>query len=99
MAGATGRGLRHRQNEDAMELAVVPVADGPVLVAVVCDGVSTSVRPAEASLAAAQAAAGVLRTAAQEGTDLTEASSAAVRAAAKAVAGLPPSPPPVPAAT
>jgi serine/threonine protein phosphatase PrpC len=92
MAGVTDRGLRHRQNEDAMELAVVPVADGPVLVAVVCDGVSTSVRPAEASLAAAQAAAGVLRTAAQEGTDLTEASSAAVRAAEKAVAGLAASP-------
>jgi serine/threonine protein phosphatase PrpC len=92
MAGVTDRGLRHRQNEDAMELAVVPVANGPVLVAVVCDGVSTSVRPAEASLAAAQAAAEVLRTAAQEGTDLTEASSAAVRAAENAVAGLAASP-------
>jgi serine/threonine protein phosphatase PrpC len=92
MAGVTDRGLRHRQNEDAMELAVVPVADGPILIAVVCDGVSTSVRPAEASLAAAQAAAAVLRTAAQDGTDLTEASSAAVRAAENAVAGLAASP-------
>jgi serine/threonine protein phosphatase PrpC len=92
MAGVTDRGLRHRQNEDAMELAVVPAADGPVLVAVVCDGVSTSIRPAEASLAAAQAAAEVLRTAAQDGTDLTEASSAAVRSAESAVAGLAESP-------
>lgn len=92
MAGVTDRGLRHRQNEDAMELAVVPAADGPVLVAVVCDGVSTSIRPAEASLAAAQAAAAVLRTAAQDGTDLTEASSAAVRSAEDAVASLAESP-------
>ena len=92
IAGVTDRGLRHRQNEDAMELAVVPAADGPVLVAVVCDGVSTSIRPAEASLAAAQAAAEVLRTAAQDGTDLTEASSAAVRSAVDAVASLAQSP-------
>jgi serine/threonine protein phosphatase PrpC len=92
IAGVTDRGLRHRQNEDAMELAVVPAADGPVLVAVVCDGVSTSIRPAEASLAAAQAAAEVLRTAAEDGTDLTEASSAAVRSAESAVASLAESP-------
>ena len=92
IAGVTDRGLRHRQNEDAMELAVVPAADGPVLVAVVCDGVSTSIRPAEASLAAAQAAAEVLRTAARDGTDLTEASSAAVRSAEGAVASLAQSP-------
>ena len=92
IAGVTDRGLRHRQNEDAMELAVVPAADGPVLVAVVCDGVSTSIRPAEASHAAAQAAAEVLRTAAQDGTDLTEASSAAVRSAEDAVASLAESP-------
>jgi serine/threonine protein phosphatase PrpC len=92
IAGVTDRGLRHRQNEDAMELAVVPAADGPVLIAVVCDGVSTSIRPAEASLAAAQAAAEVLRTAAQDGTDLTEASSAAVRSAESAVASLAESP-------
>ena len=92
IAGVTDRGLRHRQNEDAMELAVVPAADGPVLVAVVCDGVSTSIRPAEASLAAAQAAAKVLRTAAQDGTDLTAASSAAVRSAEGAVASLAESP-------
>jgi serine/threonine protein phosphatase PrpC len=92
IAGVTDRGLRHRQNEDAMELAVVSAAAGLVLVAVVCDGVSTSIRPAEASLAAAQAAAEVLRTAAEDGTDLTEASSAAVRSAENAVASLAESP-------
>ncbi len=92
IAGVTDRGLRHRQNEDAMELAVEAAPDGPVLVAVVCDGVSTSIRPAEASLAAAQAAAEVLRTAAQDGTDLIAASSAAVRSAEAAVASLAQSP-------
>ncbi len=79
MAGVTDRGLRHKQNEDAMELAVVPTADGTVLVAVVCDGVSTSIRPQDASLAAAQAAARVLRGAAEAGTDLSEALAEAVR--------------------
>jgi len=99
MAGVTDRGLRHRQNEDAMELAVVPAADGPVLVAVVCDGVSTSTRPQDASLAAAQAAARVLRSAAEAGTDLSEASAEAVRSAVEAVSGLADSPGEVGSAT
>ncbi len=99
MAGVTDRGLRHRQNEDAMELAVVPAADGPVLIAVVCDGVSTSARPQDASLAAAQAAARVLRAAAEAGTDLSEASAEAVRAAVEAVSGLADSPGDVGSAT
>ena len=79
IAGVTDRGLRHRQNEDAMELAVVPCGGqpGPGRSGLL-NGVSTSIRPAEASLAAAQAAAAVLRAAAQDGADLTEASSAAV---------------------
>ena len=94
LAGVTDRGLRHKQNEDAMELAVVPTADGPVLVAVVCDGVSTSTRPQDASLAAAQAAARVLRSAAEAGTDLSEASADAVRSAVEAVSGLADSPAP-----
>ena len=54
----------------------------------VCDGVSTSTRPDEASLAAAQAAAQVLTTAAQSGADLVEASTRAVQSAGKAVAQL-----------
>jgi serine/threonine protein phosphatase PrpC len=99
MAGVTDRGLRHKQNEDAMELAVVPTADGPVLVAVVCDGVSTSIRPQDASLAAAQAAARVLRSAAEAGTDLSEASADAVRSAVEAVSGLADSPGEVGSAT
>jgi len=99
LAGVTDRGLRHRQNEDAMELAVVPGADGPVLVAVVCDGVSTSTRPQDASLAAAEAAARVLRTAAETGTDLSEASTDAVKSAVEAVSGLADSPGEVGSAT
>ena len=99
MAGVTDRGLRHKQNEDAMELAVVPTPGGPVLVAVVCDGVSTSAHPQDASLAAAQAAARVLRSAAEAGTDLSEASADAVKSAVEAVSGLAESPGEVGSAT
>jgi serine/threonine protein phosphatase PrpC len=89
LAGVTDRGLRHHRNEDAMELAVAQSPDdGPVVVAVVCDGVSTSTRPDEASLAAAEAAAQVLTTAAESGADLVEASTRAVQSAGKAVAQL-----------
>jgi serine/threonine protein phosphatase PrpC len=88
LAGATDRGLRHHRNEDAMALAIAETASGPVALAVVCDGVSTSDRPDEASLAAASAAAGVLVTAARAGADLVTASSEAVRSAREAVARL-----------
>ncbi len=88
LAGVTDRGLRHHRNEDAMELAVAQSPDGRVIVAVVCDGVSTSTRPDEASLAAAQAAAQVLIPAAESGADLVEASTRAVQSAGKAVAQL-----------
>ena len=88
LAGVTDRGLRHHRNEDAMELAVAQTGDGPVIVAVVCDGVSTSTRPDEASLAAAQAAEQVLTAAAGSGADLVEASTRAVQSAGKAVAQL-----------
>ena len=59
-AGVTDRGLRHQRNEDAMALQSEQTPDGLVVVAVVCDGVSSSPRPDEASLAAAQAALPVL---------------------------------------
>jgi serine/threonine protein phosphatase PrpC len=88
LAGVTDRGLRHHRNEDAMELAVAQSQGSPVIVAVVCDGVSTSNRPDEASLAAAQAAAQVLTAAAESGADLVEASTRAVQSAGKAVAQL-----------
>ena len=88
LVGVTDRGLRHDRNEDAMELAVAQTGGGPVIVAVVCDGVSTSTRPDEASLAAAHAAEQVLTSAAESGADLVEASTRAVQSAGKAVAQL-----------
>jgi serine/threonine protein phosphatase PrpC len=88
LAGVTDRGLRHHRNEDVMALATADSETGPVAVAVVCDGVSTSDRPDEASQAAAQAAARVLLDAVRAGEDLTAASVAAVRSARDAVADL-----------
>jgi serine/threonine protein phosphatase PrpC len=85
VAGVTDRGLRHHRNEDAMALATADAASGPVAVGVVCDGVSTTRRPDEASLAAAQAAVAVLLDAARAGHDLEEASRNAVSAARAAV--------------
>jgi serine/threonine protein phosphatase PrpC len=59
LAGVTDRGLRHHRNEDAMAMSLVDgVADA--LVAVVCDGVSTTQAPDVASQAAADAACAVL---------------------------------------
>ncbi len=88
VAGVTDRGLRHRRNEDAMVLATAQLPDGPVVVAVVCDGVSSADRPDEASLAAARAAGDVLLAAARGGADPAAASAEAVRAARLALARL-----------
>ena len=88
VAGVTDRGLRHHRNEDAMALATADTEAGPAVVAVVCDGVSTSSRPDEASLAAARAASRVLLTGVRTGADPAETSAAAVRAATEAVTGL-----------
>jgi serine/threonine protein phosphatase PrpC len=87
-AGVSDRGLRHHRNEDAMALAAEQAPDGPAVVAVVCDGVSSAARPDEASQAAAQAALPVLVAAVQAGGDLTAASLAAVAAARQSVAAL-----------
>jgi serine/threonine protein phosphatase PrpC len=88
VAGVTDRGLRHPRNEDAMALASEETSDGLVVVAVVCDGVSSSPRGDEASYAAAQAALPVLLEAVRAGGNLAEASRAAVVAGRKSVAGL-----------
>ena len=58
------------------------------LLAVVCDGVSTSPRPDEASLAAAQAAVRALLTSVRRGDEPAEASLTAVRLAHQALAKL-----------
>jgi serine/threonine protein phosphatase PrpC len=87
-AGVTDRGLRHQRNEDAMALATEQAPDGPMVLAVVCDGVSTSARPADASLAAVQASLPVLMAAVREGSDLGAAALDAVAAARASVAKL-----------
>ena len=87
-AGVTDRGLRHARNEDAMALAATRVSGHPVALAVVCDGVSSSPRPDEASLSAVRAAAGSLLSAVRAGDDPAAASAAAVRAAGRAVGAL-----------
>ncbi len=88
VAGVTDRGLRHYRNEDAMAIAAAQAPGGLVAIAVVCDGVSASSRPDDASAAATQAAMSVLIPAARDGQDPTAASLQAVRAAQDAVAGL-----------
>src|SRR5260370_37709594 len=79
-AGVTDRGLRHQRNEDAMALGSEQTPDGLVVVAVVCDGVSSSARPDEASRAAVQAALPVLLEAVRNGGDLARAAVAPGRA-------------------
>lgn len=59
-AGVTDRGIRHHRNEDAMALLVGDDAGTPFAVGVVCDGVSTTMRPDDASQGAVDAAAAVL---------------------------------------
>ncbi len=88
LAGVTDRGLRHPRNEDAMALATAGVPGGQAVIAVVCDGVSSSPLPDEASLAAAQSAVRVLLTSARRGDDPAEASLEAVRSAHQALDGL-----------
>jgi serine/threonine protein phosphatase PrpC len=85
VAGVTDRGLRHPRNEDAMALASAVAAGGPVALAVVCDGVSSSANPDEASQAASQSALQVLLAAVRNGGDLSGASVRAVRAAQEAL--------------
>ena len=88
LAGVTDKGLRHPRNEDAMALATAEQGGHPVALAVVCDGVSSSRRPDEASLAAVQAAARVLLAGVREDADLLETSRDAVAAAQQALTGL-----------
>lgn len=88
VAGVTDKGLRHSRNEDAMALATTQSQAGPVALAVVCDGVSTSSHPDEASQAASQAAIQVLLAAVRSGADLGASSAQAVKAAQKALADL-----------
>jgi serine/threonine protein phosphatase PrpC len=84
-AGVSDRGLRHSRNEDAMALRRVGT-DG--MVVTIADGVSTSLRPHEASRAAVDVAADVLSQAVVGGADLVNATQEASAKAAGAVAAL-----------
>lgn len=92
-AGVSDRGKRHHRNEDAMALAAHTDPSGaPALVAVVCDGVSSSYEPQRASAAAAEAAAQALGEAVTAGEpasfDAVRATLDAVTAAAERIAAV-----------
>lgn len=85
-AGLSDRGLRHHRNEDAMALTLHSTPEGaPAVVAVVCDGVSSSTSPERASQAAAGTAAAILGRAVESGADPERATREAAAAAADAV--------------
>jgi PPM family protein phosphatase len=77
IAAVTDRGKRHRRNEDAVALAAI--AD--VVIAIVCDGVSSSTRPDAASTGAVNAAAPAVVDALTQRASAADAISAAARAA------------------
>lgn len=83
-AGVSDRGLRHRRNEDAMALAAVRGG----VAAVVCDGVSSSPRPQDASKTAATTGLTALTERLTAGEDAESASRGALRSAAEAVSAL-----------
>jgi serine/threonine protein phosphatase PrpC len=85
LAGVSDRGLRHQRNEDAMALAVAPSEGGPIVVAIVSDGVSSAPRPDEASLTAVRTARKLLAESARAGENPAESSVTAVKAASTAL--------------
>ncbi|MEU4119363.1 PP2C family serine/threonine-protein phosphatase [Kitasatospora sp. NPDC028055] len=89
VAGVSDRGVRHHRNEDSFTVAATSLPGGePVVVAVVCDGVSSSDRPDEASETAVDAASESLLTSLEAGRDPEGAMRTAIADAAKAVADL-----------
>jgi PPM family protein phosphatase len=87
LAGASNRGRRHHQNEDAIALNLVAPN---TFVIVVCDGVSSSQHPELASQAAATACAEAICAALIQGTsDPSIALFEGVDAALRAVASIP----------
>jgi serine/threonine protein phosphatase PrpC len=88
VAGVTDRGHEHDRNEDAMALALAETPVGLASLAVVCDGVSTSTRPDEASQIAAETALRVLAEALQAGVAIEDALQTAALSADAAVRDL-----------
>lgn len=87
-AGVSDRGRRHHRNEDALALRGIGSAQRAVAVAIVCDGVSSSARPDEASQTAAEVAAEMLVAALLAEDGLDAATRQAIHAAGRAVAEL-----------
>ena len=79
LAGVCDRGIRHAENQDAMALRADPNHAGRAAL-VVCDGVTTAMRSAEASLSAAEAAAAVLASSRAQGLGVASAREAALTA-------------------
>ena len=88
-AGVSDRGRRHPDNEDAIALARVDgSAVGAAVLAVVCDGVSSSVRAADASKAAAGTALAAMARELKAGASAVAATRTAITEAAAAVAAI-----------
>jgi serine/threonine protein phosphatase PrpC len=89
VCAVTDRGLRHHRNEDAFAVAETMLPDGtPASIAIVCDGVSSSSRPDEASETASVAASDTLRRALSSGTEARRAMQEALLAASESVNSL-----------
>jgi PPM family protein phosphatase len=85
-AGASDRGRRHHQNEDAITLKII---DDRTYIIVVCDGVSISQQPELASRLAATACIEGIEIALQQGENSEAAICDGVNAALQAVANIP----------
>jgi serine/threonine protein phosphatase PrpC len=89
VAAVSDRGLRHLRNEDAFAVGATALPDGSRAdLAVVCDGVSSSHRPDDASATGAAAALAHLADALTAGAPPAEAMRGALLTAADAVAAL-----------
>ncbi|MFB6891199.1 PP2C family protein-serine/threonine phosphatase [Kitasatospora sp. NPDC056327] len=89
VAGVSDRGVRHHRNEDSFTVAATSLPGGePVVVAVVCDGVSSSDRPDQASETAVDAASESLLSSLESGAGAGAAMHRAIADAADAVAAL-----------
>jgi PPM family protein phosphatase len=86
LAGATDRGRRHHQNEDAIALTVI---DPDTYIIVVCDGVSSSQQPELASQVAVTACLQAIELAVHAGKDPDTSICQGIEAALKAVAAIP----------
>ncbi|WP_346655815.1 PP2C family serine/threonine-protein phosphatase [Streptomyces sp. RFCAC02] len=89
VAAVSDLGRRHHRNEDAFTVSATALPDGsPAVMAIVCDGVSSSTRPDDASAAAAEAAVEALSSLLPRGVPGPRAMNDALVSAADAVSAL-----------